>query len=55
MIDSPIAVAAREWCDAWNRRDLDAVMTHYADDVELKRAASAPRSAPARAHAANAD
>ena len=21
------------WCEAWNRRDLDAVMAHYADDV----------------------
>ena len=26
---------AREWCDAWNRGDLDAVMAHYADEVEL--------------------
>ena len=24
---------ARAWCDAWNRGDLDAVMSHYADDV----------------------
>ncbi|HTP93414.1 MAG TPA: nuclear transport factor 2 family protein [Xanthobacteraceae bacterium] len=22
-------------CDAWNRRDLDAIMAHYADDVAL--------------------
>jgi hypothetical protein len=27
--------AARNWCDAWNRRDLDAIMDHYADDVEF--------------------
>jgi hypothetical protein len=26
---------AREWCEAWNRRDLDAIMQHYADDIEL--------------------
>lgn len=22
-----------EWCDAWNRKDLDAVMAHYAETV----------------------
>lgn len=27
--------AAIAWCDAWNRRDLDGVMTHYADAVEF--------------------
>ena len=26
---------AENWCAAWNRRDLDAVMSHYAEDVEL--------------------
>jgi ketosteroid isomerase-like protein len=26
---------ARKWCDAWNRLDLDAIMEHYADDVEF--------------------
>jgi hypothetical protein len=26
---------ASEWCDAWNRHDLDAIMRHYADDVAL--------------------
>jgi ketosteroid isomerase-like protein len=25
--------AAEEWCDAWNRRDLDAVMAHYAETI----------------------
>ncbi len=30
-----IRAAAHAWCEAWNARDLDAVMTHYADDVEL--------------------
>lgn len=24
---------AREWVEAWNRHDLDAIMGHYADDV----------------------
>jgi hypothetical protein len=24
---------AEAWCGAWNRRDLDAVMDHYGDDV----------------------
>jgi hypothetical protein len=27
--------AAQDWCDAWNRRDLDAIMDHYSDDVEF--------------------
>ena len=26
---------AEEWFDAWNRHDLDAVLAHYADDVEF--------------------
>ncbi|UYV35985.1 nuclear transport factor 2 family protein [Rhodobacteraceae bacterium D3-12] len=26
---------ARDWCAAWNARDLDAVMAHYAEGVEL--------------------
>jgi hypothetical protein len=26
---------AEHWCDAWNRRDLDAIMQHYSDDVAL--------------------
>ena len=26
---------ASEWIDAWNRRDLDAVLAHYSDDFEL--------------------
>jgi hypothetical protein len=26
---------AREWLDAWNAHDLDAVLSHYADDVEF--------------------
>jgi hypothetical protein len=34
QIESARKVAA-DWCDAWNRRDLDAIMEHYADDVEF--------------------
>jgi ketosteroid isomerase-like protein len=26
---------AGEWFEAWNRHDLDAVLGHYADDVEF--------------------
>ena len=26
---------AQNWVDAWNNRDLDAVMMHYADDVSV--------------------
>ncbi len=33
----PAVVRARAiaWIDAWNRRDLDAILTHYADDITL--------------------
>jgi hypothetical protein len=27
--------AAAEWLDAWNRHDLEAILAHYADDVEF--------------------
>ena len=26
---------AQSWIDAWNQRDLDAIMEHYSDDVEF--------------------
>lgn len=26
---------AQQWCDAWNRGDLEAILAHYADDVAL--------------------
>jgi len=26
---------AREWAEAWNSHDLDRIMSHYAEDVEL--------------------
>jgi len=25
----------REWVDAWNAHDLDAILSHYADDIEF--------------------
>jgi SnoaL-like domain len=27
---------ANSWVHAWNQRDLDAVLSHYADDVEFQ-------------------
>ena len=32
QIESALKAAA-DWCNAWNRRDLDAIMEHYANDV----------------------
>jgi len=26
---------ARDWIDSWNRHDLDSIMSHYSEDVEL--------------------
>jgi hypothetical protein len=26
---------AREWLDAWNQHDLEAIMAHYADDIQF--------------------
>lgn len=26
---------AREWVEAWNSRDLDRIMTHYAENFEM--------------------
>jgi ketosteroid isomerase-like protein len=34
---------AREWIAAWNRRDLDRVLSHYAPDVELSSPLAAER------------
>lgn len=37
MLDIEIARShAESWIDAWNRHDLDAIMDHYADDIELR-------------------
>jgi hypothetical protein len=33
MLIEDVQKVAEHWCDAWNRGDLDAVMTHYADGV----------------------
>jgi ketosteroid isomerase-like protein len=35
MLINEARKAAQEWCDARNRRDLDAIMDHYSDDVEF--------------------
>jgi ketosteroid isomerase-like protein len=32
----------REWIDNWNRRDVEAVLAHFADDVEF----TSPRAVP---------
>ena len=26
---------AKEWIEAWNSHDLDRILTHYSDDVEI--------------------
>jgi ketosteroid isomerase-like protein len=35
MIDTPEAARefAERWADSWNRRDLESVLEHFADDV----------------------
>src|ERR1700761_243908 len=35
MLINEARTAAQDWCDAWNRRDLDAIRNHYSDDVEF--------------------
>ena len=32
---------ANHWVAAWNARDLDSIMTHYEDDIELTSPAAA--------------
>ena len=27
---------ANEWLEAWNNRDVDAILAHYTDDLELR-------------------
>ena len=29
------AQIAKDWMDAWNRHDLDSILSHYAEDVEF--------------------
>ena len=26
---------AKEWIDAWNSHDLDRILAHYAEDIEI--------------------
>ena len=33
--DAELKKAARQWVEAWNRRDLEAILEHYADNVEV--------------------
>jgi ketosteroid isomerase-like protein len=33
--DDQLREAGRRWVEAWNRRDLEAILNHYADDVEI--------------------
>jgi ketosteroid isomerase-like protein len=36
VISSQVAARfAEEWYEAWNSHDLDAILSHYADDVEF--------------------
>lgn len=36
MVDrKKLEESARRWIEAWNTRDMDAIMDHYADDVVL--------------------
>jgi hypothetical protein len=35
MTDIEPDTFARQWVDAWNRRDLTAILEHYADDVRF--------------------
>ena len=37
MIDAQQAeIFAQEWLDGWNQRDVEAILSHYTDDVEFK-------------------
>jgi hypothetical protein len=36
MLDRERAIGfAESWCDAWNRRDVEAILSHYAEDAAL--------------------
>lgn len=35
MLNEQAWEIAKDWCEAWNRRDLDGILRHYADDVEF--------------------
>ena len=37
MVDNDLAYQlANDWISAWNRGDLDAIMEHYAENVEFR-------------------
>ena len=38
-----VEALAREWIEAWNARDLERVMQHYSDDIELSSPIAAER------------
>ena len=42
-MENSIEVAARAWIAAWNARDLDAIMEHYAEDVVFRAASVVTR------------
>ena len=31
-----VATFAQEWLQAWNQRDVEAILSHYAEDVEFR-------------------
>ena len=31
-----VATFAQQWLQAWNQRDVEAILSHYAEDVEFK-------------------
>ena len=35
MTESEAMSFAREWVSAWNSRDLERILSHYSEDVEL--------------------
>jgi len=35
MTDAEASAFAVEWIDAWNSHDLDRILTHYSDDIEV--------------------
>jgi ketosteroid isomerase-like protein len=35
--------AARNWIESWNKRDFNAIMSHYAEEVKFSSAAAARR------------
>jgi ketosteroid isomerase-like protein len=44
-----LATLGRQWVEAWNSRDLERVLTMYAEDAEMTSDRIPPRSASAPA------